>query len=213
MKKIDSKILIITAIFCLLPILIGISFYDELPNEIAIHFDINNNADNYVSKNVFVYGFPMILLVLQMFLCIVNDLGDRNKEANKKTAFVYKWIIPILSMLLYIITIMYSLGYAIDIRKVVMIILGIILIVTGNYIPKTKENLSIGFKNYKFNNEKLEIKYKNKLGLGYIIIGFFLISTILSDAIYSVIGVLLIIVFNILLLIKSNIENKKVISK
>jgi len=47
MKKINYKILLVTCIVTLFPIALGLVFYDSLPNEMAVHFNIKNNPDNY----------------------------------------------------------------------------------------------------------------------------------------------------------------------
>ena len=46
MKKINYKILLVTCIVTLFPIALGLVFYDSLPNEMAVHFNIKNNPDN-----------------------------------------------------------------------------------------------------------------------------------------------------------------------
>ncbi len=137
MKKIDFKTLILTCIFCLLPILIGIWQYDALPEKVAIHFDINNNPDNYFNKALFVFGMPIFMVVLEIFCSVFVDLTDKHKDANKKVTMVMKWMIPVILVVMYIITIVYNLGTKLDIRVWVMLLLGAMFILTGNYLPKT----------------------------------------------------------------------------
>lgn len=158
MKKINMKILIITSLVCLSPILLGLGFYNELPENVAIHFDINNNPNNYFPKLVFIFVMPLIMLLLQLICCITTDLSNKNIEANKKVTTIFKWIIPTLSIIMYVITIMYSLGNSIDIRKVVMCILGILFIVMGNYLPKTVGNVKFpGIKGENLKKKLLKI--------------------------------------------------------
>ena len=137
MKKIDFKTLILTCVFCLLPILIGLWQYDALPEKVAIHFDINNNPDNYFNKALFVFGMPIFMVVLEAICSIGVDLTDKYKDANKKATIVMKWMIPVILVVMYIITIAYNLGTKLDIRVWVMLLLGAMFIVTGNYLPKT----------------------------------------------------------------------------
>ena len=42
MKNINWKIVIITSLVCLLPIVLGIIFYQQLPEQMPVHFNINN---------------------------------------------------------------------------------------------------------------------------------------------------------------------------
>lgn len=204
MKKINKKVLIITSIVCLLPIIIGIAFYNTLPENIAIHFDINNNPDNYFPKTVFVFGMPVIMLILQVFCCIVSDLADKNPEANKKAVTVYKWIVPIISIIIYCVTIMYSIGNTIDIRKIVMCILGIMFIVMGNYLPKT-----IGSHKFpKIRNEKIEKKMLRIFGYILILNGICSIISILFKPVVSVAVIGLLILETIILFAYTCIATK-----
>ena len=74
MKKINVKSLVITSIVCLLPIILGLIFYNELPESIAIHWGINNNPNGYFSKPAFVFGMPIMMVALQIFCCVCSDL-------------------------------------------------------------------------------------------------------------------------------------------
>lgn len=143
MKKINYKILLVTCIVTLFPIVLGLIFYNKLPDTVAIHFDINNNPNGYFSKNAFVFGMPVLMVALQLFLCVISDVTDKYPEANRKMMIVGKWIIPILSIILYIVTVMYAIGNKLDIRKIVMFILGILFVIMGNYLPKTKGNINL----------------------------------------------------------------------
>lgn len=149
MSKNEKKLLMITCLICLLPIIYGIYFYKQLPEQIAIHFDVNNQPDNYFSKNLFVFGLPIIMSLFQMIAFIGDYKQNTQKEANKKMTQVARWIIPLLSNVMYLVTIAYALHENIDIRLVVMIFIGSLFIVMGNYIPKTKQSKSIhlGFAN------------------------------------------------------------------
>lgn len=201
MKKINMKILIITSIVCLLPIILGMLVYSELPEQVAIHWGIDNNPNGYFSKPAFVFGMPIMMLALQIFCCIVSDISDKNPEANKKAVTVYKWIIPILTVVLYIITIMVALGSNLDIRKIVMIILGIVFIVSGNYMPKLRADYFMNMKAFwvKNRDEKLVNKAARITGYMLIISGFLCITSILFKPLVSVIVIILSILATILI--------------
>lgn len=178
MKKINYKTLIITCITTLLPIALGITFYNKLPNEIAIHFDISNNPNGYFSKTAFIFGIPILMTIFQIICCTANDITDKHPEANKKITSITKWIIPTLTIIMYIVTIIYNLGNKLDIRKICMIILGIIFIILGNYLPKTKGEIN-GIKKLSENQYK---KVARISGYSLIIDGLLcLISTLFNQ--------------------------------
>lgn len=207
MKKINFKVLIITCIICLLPIALGIVFYNDLPEVVAIHFDIHNNPDNFMPKEFLVFGMPVIMMAFQILACVVSDIKDENSEANKRTMFMYKLIIPVITIVLYVVTIMYSMGSILDIRKIVMIILGIMFIVMGNYLPKTVGDNSINFP--KIKNEIVYANVKRIFGYIFIINGLLSITSTLFNVIVSVMVIILLVMEAIGLSIYAFVKNKK----
>lgn len=204
MKKINYKTLIITCITTLLPIALGIVFYNKLPNQIAIHFDINNNANGYFSKEEFIFGIPILMAIFQIILCAINDLADTHPEANKKIISVTKWIIPILTIIMYIITIIYNIGNKLDIRRIVMIIVGVLFIIIGNYLPKTKKNIN-GLKKLSENEYKKIAKIS---GYALIINGLLcLISNLFNQ--YISIAVIVLIILETLIIYVYSLTKKE----
>ena len=50
MEKKNKRTLILSVIICLLPMVLGIAFYNRLPEQMPIHFTINDVPDNYAQK-------------------------------------------------------------------------------------------------------------------------------------------------------------------
>lgn len=136
MKAIKWKSLIITCLICLVPILLGLVLWNKLPDSIAIHFDINNNPDNFASKEVAVIFLPVLMALLQVVCCLLTDLNAYHKGARVRFEIVTKLIIPIMTCILQCGMLLYSLGYKIDMRMFAIVIVGIIFLFIGNYLPK-----------------------------------------------------------------------------
>lgn len=136
MKSIKKKSLIISCAACLFPILFGVALWNRLPDTMAIHFNIHNEADNFASKEIAVFGIPILMLILQFICCLINDINAKKHGERKKFEAITKSIIPILTFILQIMMLGYALGHNIDIRRIVASLVGIILIVIGNYQPK-----------------------------------------------------------------------------
>lgn len=211
MKKINFKALIITCIMCLVPIIFGLIFYDSLPENVAIHFDVNNNPDNYCPKEFFVFGVPVVMMLFQIFCCVITDLKDQHPEANKKYVTVMKLIIPVINVLMYVVTLMHAMTIGIDIRVVVMIILGVMFVIMGNYIPKIvgTQNINFHFNMFEIKDEKLNNKIKRATGYVLIVDGFLFILSTLFKPIISVVIVGIIILQASVLSMYTIIKSKK----
>lgn len=199
MKKINWKILISTSIICLLPILLGIIFYKSVPNQVAIHFDFSNNPNSYMNKNIVLFGFPIIIALMQAICCISNDLNKSQDIKTPKVEYIFKSILPIVSIIVYSITLSIALGSQLDVRKLVCFLIGFIFILVGNYIPKTSSTYTYGSHQYSFiKNENFYKKFNRAMGYSFVTLGFLLIVSIFFASRYSAYVVALTIVIIII---------------
>jgi len=197
MKYIKWRSMIITCVVCLLPILLGVAVWDELPQQIAVHFDMNNMPDNFASKGFAVFGMPILMMFLQIFCCIINDINAKKHGERKKFELATKWIIPVMTIFLQIITLGYSLGWNLDIRKCAAVIVSGVLIVIGNYLPKLDY-----IKNYDINSDKAR-KINRFIGFESVVMGILFLISIFLPPIATVICVFLIIPYTIIAVIYS----------
>jgi len=175
MKFFKWRIFIITSVICLLPILLGISLWNRLPDIMAIHFNVYGVADNFASKGFVVFGLPVLMLMLQAFCCFINDINAHKYGERRKLESITKWIIPCLTVVLQVMTLGYGLGWNLDIRKAVSLIVGVIFLVIGNYLPKFDR-----IKNYDLDTE-LARRINRFIGYETVVMGIlFLISIFLS---------------------------------
>lgn len=192
MKFFKWRIFIITAVICLLPILLGLALWEELPEMIAIHFDIYGNPDNFAKKPFAVFGLPLLMVVLQAFCCFVNDINAHKKGERVKFSRVTKWIIPVMSAVLYVITLGIAIGWDIDVRKAVAFIVGAMFLVIGNYLPKFDY-----IKNYDLDTEKAR-KINRFIGYETVAMGLLFIISIFLPPIVSVVCIFLLIPYAII---------------
>ena len=136
MRKNNYIIEIITIVVCLLPIIVGVILYDKLPNEMPIHFNINNIPDNYMQKNFVLFGLPVLMAIFQLIMCIIIWFSKQKMTETPKVAKVFKWFVPILTIMLYCLTIAYTLKGFINIGKYTCLVIGILFCIIGNYLPK-----------------------------------------------------------------------------
>ena len=197
-KKIDWKILIITGLICLIPMIFGVILYDQLPEQMAVHFGVNNEPTSFAPKEFALFGIPIFMFALQVFCCIFSDFMEEKKQ-NKKYITIYKWIIPIIEMVVYLTMLAYGAGIELDMRMIVCITLGIVFTLVGNYMPKTEPNkLQMNYIRADFWK-----KIKRPAGYFFVIIGLAFIISAFLNSMVSLILLGIIIVAAILITIYS----------
>lgn len=145
LKKYKNNI-ILTSVITLLPIVAGMILWDRLPNEIATHFGTNNQPDSYSSKAFAVFGLPLLMLGLHLLCIFITNADPKKQNISDKAIGVVLWIIPLTSLILMSVTYAYALGSKIRIGFIAIMFLGILFILLGNYMPKTRQNYTFGLK-------------------------------------------------------------------
>lgn len=141
-----KKTLILTSVVMLIPILIGVLLWNRLPEQVATHFDFEGNPNGWTSREFTVFGIPLFLLVCQ-WVAVAATLSDpKHKNLSEKVFRMILWIVPMASLLLAIVCYGYELGYETSDRTIAFATIGIFFIVIGNYLPKCRQNYTIGIK-------------------------------------------------------------------
>ena len=187
METIKWRILLITIMICLLPILLGVALWELLPETIAIHFNFHGEPDNFASKGFVVFGLPCLMGLLQLVACVAVDLQFKTREKQKKIEWVSKWISPVITVVLYVVTLGYALGWNVDIRRTACFLVGGMFLVTGNYLPKLDY-----VKHFQIDPSKARI-INRFVGYETVIMGILFLVSIFLPPIASVVCLLLLI--------------------
>ena len=155
MIKKNWKLLTITSLIILLPMAVGLLLWNQLPESIPSHWNAAGEIDGWSSKALTVFGLPLLMLGLQ-WLCLLGTAADPKKENHpEKILQLVFWIIPVISVVLFIVTYAVALGKEVRVEVVMPVLVGLVLTITGNYLPKCKQNYTIGIKiPWTLNNEE-----------------------------------------------------------
>ena len=196
-KKYRTTI-IITTLITLLPILFGLIVWNRLPEQIATHWGANGQADGYSGKAFAVFGIPCILAVLQLFVSFITLNDPKRRNIHKKPLTLTFWIIPVMSVIVNGITYAAALGMEIEVGIIISILVGILLIALGNYMPKLQQNYTIGIRvPWTLNSTENWNRTHRLGGKTFILGGFLLIITgFLGNAMgdYGTLAALIVIV-------------------
>ena len=178
--------IIITTLITLLPILFGLIVWNRLPEQIATHWGANGQADGYSGKAFAVFGIPCILAVLQLFVSFITLNDPKRRNIHKKPLTLTFWIIPVMSVIVNGITYAAALGMEIEVGIIISILVGILLIALGNYMPKLQQNYTIGIRVPWTLNSTENWNRTHRLGGKTFILGGFLL--IIAGFLGSVMG-------------------------
>ncbi len=157
-----------------------------LPEKIPAHYGFDNKVDRWGSKYETLL-FPVISLLMGYFLLGMAKLAAKKEEhgENNKNVTI---IVGILVLILFNALNVYSLYtsfnkvenlsfVSLDISQLVFGIIGILMIVTGNIMPKLRMNSTIGLRtHWSMKNEVTWKKSQHIGGISFIIGGIIIIG-------------------------------------
>ena len=144
--KMNKKLLLLTSIVILFPMLWGLMIWPQLPNQIPIHFNVSDQADNFQSKPLVVFGLPLFLLLVHLFVIFVIGRDPKNQTMNEKMGKVIYWLTPIVSLSVFYLIYSKALGSTTNPSIFASALLGLIFVIMGNYMPKLKVNHTVGIR-------------------------------------------------------------------
>lgn len=144
----NKKTLTLTSLVILLPLVVGVLLWNRLPREMTIQWNFNGQPSDTASRGFVVFGMPLTMLAIQWFSILATALDPKNRGQNQKPLKRMLWVIPVLSNL--VIGLMYavSLGEEISPVGVIIACLGLMFVVIGNYLPKCRQNSTLGLRCY-----------------------------------------------------------------
>ena len=127
----------------------GLSLWNRLPDQVASHWNINDQVDGYMSRFWGVFLMPLITLgMFLLFLVIPNIDPHRANIAQFRDAFNL-FIVLIVGFMLYVhtLTLLWNLGYTnFGVGKAMMPALGVLFIFIGYMLRKARRNFFIGIR-------------------------------------------------------------------
>lgn len=142
----DKKFLLWTSLLTILPMLAGLLLWSRLPEQMPTHFGATGQADGWSGRTFAVFGIPAIMLAVH-WLCIGGMwLDRRNVGHNQKITKVILMTFPVISNVLMATVYAIALGWELNITAVTTVLLGVLFIAMGNYLPKCRRNSTLGIK-------------------------------------------------------------------
>lgn len=196
MEKKKNLSMFLTSVICLIPCVISIIFYNKLPDKVATHFDFNGIPDGYSSKIVAAFGIPIFMLVINIITNLVLDKNTIRGKGGRIIASIARWTIPAMAVLIQSFIVIYSCGIDFNISNCIMLMVGLMIMVIGNYLPKCEQNNLVGIKTPWALKDRDNWKKTHRFsGYLWIILGFVLcINTFIRIDFINIIVIIMMLV-------------------
>ena len=195
MIKKNKGTLILTSIVLLIPILIGLILWNQLPEQIPSHWGIDGKVDGWSSKAFAVFSFPCLLLVLHWICVLASSADPGNKNYHPKMLRLVLWICPVISLVLNALVYTAALGYQLNIEIIMPLLVGLMFLIVGNLLPKCRQSYTMGIKlPWTLHNEENWNNTHRFGGKLWVIGGIVTMATAFLGSFWILLGVLIVMV-------------------
>ena len=144
-KMMDKRFLLLSTLVCLLPIAFYLFVYDQLPEQMAMQWNLEGQVNWYAPKLTAVLSLPLSLAAIHLATLFLRRFDPKRENTSAAMQTILDWLIPVLSILINTYSILQNTGADIP-TAVPLILVGIILIIIGNYLPKSRQNYTVGIR-------------------------------------------------------------------
>lgn len=142
----NKKFWLLTAALTLLPMAAGLVLWNRLPNTLPTHFGVDGAADGWSGKGFAVFGIPLMMLAFQAVIYLVTRLDKQNRGHNEKVMNLVGLLFPAVSIFNGILIYSTAMEMELNLTGILFPMLGLFFILIGNWMPKVKQNTTLGIK-------------------------------------------------------------------
>lgn len=146
MMKKNKWNMLISSLVILLPVVFGLIFWNKLPEQMVTNWDAHGNANGWSSRSFAVWGLPLFVLLVHWCCIFATSKDPKNTRQSNKIFSVVLWICPVTSLAASTMIYAAALGKEIAMYFLVYVLVGLFFVVIGNYLPKCKQNYTIGIR-------------------------------------------------------------------
>jgi uncharacterized membrane protein len=124
--------------------------WSQIPagRQITVHWDAAGNPNGYATKEVALLLLPVVALAIAVLLAFIPQLEPRRLNlAQSAKAYLATWIGTLVVLAgAHLLIVLAAVGRPANIVMVTALLVGGLLIVTGNYLGKARSNFFFGIR-------------------------------------------------------------------
>jgi uncharacterized membrane protein len=146
MKKNLTEIIILALL--VIPFAAALIFWDDLPSQMAIHFNFKGEADIYGSKVVGLLMLPLVNILIYTILKFLPAIFINKGQFGlfAKRLSIIRLVVHCFITALYIAVLLYTLNHQSNILLFIAYGILMVLLITGNYLNNIKPNYFMGIR-------------------------------------------------------------------
>ena len=141
--------LIVVLLMVLAATIVGLALWNQLPDQMASHWDPNDQVNGYMSKFWGVFLMPLITLGMMVLFLVIPSIDPLKANIAQFRDVFNLFITLVVAFMLYVyaLSLRWNLGYTdFGMSKAMLPAMGILFFFIGYMLRKAKRNFFIGIR-------------------------------------------------------------------
>tara|TARA_R110001599_G_scaffold150929_4_gene335409 strand:+ start:28414 stop:29073 length:660 start_codon:yes stop_codon:yes gene_type:complete len=134
-------------ILLLAPFIASFILWENMPDIVPVHFNAAGEADDFGPKWINAFLLPGIAFSTYLFLLIIPAIDPKKRiENTQKPIAAIRIVISLFLIGVYVMVMMKTFDIEADIGQFILVSVGVLIAITGNYMNSIKPNYFIGLR-------------------------------------------------------------------
>jgi len=141
--------IILAVILILVATIASVLLWNQLPEQVASHWDVNDQVNGYMSRFWGVFLMPLIATGMLLLFLVIPAIDPLKANIQQFRATFNTFIVLIIAFMLYLhaLTLLWNLGYtSFRMSSAMLPAMGLLFIFIGALISQAKRNFFIGIR-------------------------------------------------------------------
>lgn len=146
--KFSSPVFITQLLIVVAMLVTGWILFDNLPDQMPTHWNVEGQVDGYMPKSTAIYLFPGITFAAALLFPVLSMIDPRKEKyvLFRRPWLILQTVFVLFFAYMYFVSLYLALNPDVLITPFILTGLGILFIIIGNYLGKVRQNYFVGIK-------------------------------------------------------------------
>lgn len=135
-------------LFALSAIVFSAAVFTKLPDQVPTHFNFEGEPDDWMARRYAAFGMPVFAALMVLLFNMLPKISPRraNLDRFSDTYWTIANLLVAFMCVLHILVLGRALGWPVDVTTATLLCVGIMFMVLGNILPRTRSNWWMGIR-------------------------------------------------------------------
>lgn len=135
-------------LFAVIALLFSAVVFTKLPDQVPVHFDLKGQPDDWMARRYAAFAMPLFAVLITLMFNVLPNISPRraNMDRFSDTYWTIANMVVAFICVLHVLVLGRSLGWPVDVTTATLLCVGIMFMMMGNVLPRTRSNWWLGIR-------------------------------------------------------------------